>query len=161
MVASGKTPQRWRLILKKVKDEKKKIDVLYSQLQFHHVVLNSKAPKSYFFQKNHAQKRGKKSELSSRELYKHLTEIIKLNIDEHDIEQDLSDLTAIVDAPKEQPVNAASVNVRNDEFEAQKVKLFEKLKEARVKRESKSRGHSTFLSNGRNLVTSHFKVANT
>ena len=69
---------------------------------------------------------------------KHLTEIIKLNIDEHDIEQDLSDLTAIVDAPKEQPVfTAASVNVRNDEFEAQKVKLFEKLKEARVKRKSK------------------------
>ena len=43
-----------------------------------------------------------------------------------------------MDAPEEQPVfTAASVNVRNDELEAQKVKLFEKLKEARVKRKSK------------------------
>ena len=59
----------------------------------------------------------KKSEFSSREVCKHLTEIIKLNIDEHDIEQDISDLTAIVDAPEEQPVfTAASVNVRNDEY---------------------------------------------
>ena len=121
---------------KKVKDEKKKIYVLYTQLQFHHVVLNSKAPKS-FFPKITLKKR-KKSEFSSREMCKHLTDIIKLNIDEHDIEQDLSDLTAILDAPEEQPVfTAAAVNARNDEYEAQKVKLFEKLKESRVKRKSK------------------------
>ena len=40
-------------------DEKQKIDALYIQLQFHHIVLNSSAPESFFFQKSHSTK-GKK-----------------------------------------------------------------------------------------------------
>ena len=59
--------------------EKEKISMLYNQLQFHHVVLDSSAPETYYFQKTHSSK-GRKVEFTAEQMEQHLLEIIMLNM---------------------------------------------------------------------------------
>ena len=52
-----KNPAHTKQMLSKIKTERLKIDAVYSQLQFHNIVLNSVAPRTYYFQKSHTDKR--------------------------------------------------------------------------------------------------------
>ena len=65
--------------VKKFSDEKQKKDALFTQLQFHQLVLNSNAPKSYFFLKSHKEK-SKKVDFTVDDMTRHLIEIVKLNL---------------------------------------------------------------------------------
>ena len=53
--------------------------MLYNQLQFHHVVLDSSAPETYYFKKTHSSK-GRKVEFTAEQMEQHLLEIIMLNM---------------------------------------------------------------------------------
>ena len=65
--------------VEKIKDEKKKISAIYTQLQLHHIVLDSGAPKNYYFQRSYSQK-GRKVEFSSSDMTANLIEVLKLNL---------------------------------------------------------------------------------
>ena len=61
-------------------DEQAKIEVLYTQLKYHHIVLLSFAPESYYFQKSRSEK-GRKIDFTSDPMEKHLLKIISLNME--------------------------------------------------------------------------------
>ena len=93
----GKVRKTLRLIL----DEKQKIDALYIQLQFYHIVLNSSAPESFFFQKSHSTK-GKKVDFTSFDMEKNLLEVITSNMESV---KEIVDLEGVVEEAMPEPTH--------------------------------------------------------
>ena len=114
-------------------DEKSKIDALYCQLQYHHIVLNSLAPEPYYFQKTHSF-RGRETEFNSTELTEHLLQIILLNLKKC---KEKIDLDAVVEEEDVEPVfKIADAMKRGQAALKQKDSSIARLKEARLKRKS-------------------------
>ena len=113
-------------------DEKAKIEVLYTQLQYHHIVLLSFAPESYYFQKSRSEK-GRKIDFTCDTMEKHLLKIISLNMEKFG-EPSLEDN---VENPVAVPVYTIAPAEKRQEITAKQKESFEYiLKEARSKRKS-------------------------
>lgn len=118
-----------------IKSEKDKINALYIQLQFHHLVLSSVSPKSFYFQKSHSEK-GKKVDFDPGEMMQHLIEIVKMSLNGteqpfYDSNNDDDD-AAMVSGNTD--INLKSSSERDEEFKKQKEGMFYKLKAASMKR---------------------------
>ena len=114
--------------------EKEKISMLYNQLQFHHVVLDSSAPETYYFQKTHSSK-GRKVEFTAEQMEQHLLEIIMLNMKQV---FEIRDVNEIPDPVVEnEPVfKVVSQEQRIEIVAKQKETIQDALKDARMKRKS-------------------------
>ena len=117
--------------VKKFSDEKQKKDALFTQLQFHQLVLNSNAPKSYFFQKSHTEK-GKKVDFRVDDMTRHLIEIVKLNLSDIPASDNFAEI--IDDAVEEKTVLLYEQEGRLEKIQRQKKDLLERLRGARIKR---------------------------
>ena len=116
----------------KIKEEKKKISAIYTQLQFHHTVLNSSAPKNYFFQKSYTEKR-RKIEFLSTDMIENLVEILKSNLSEyHQTNENLAELIVDTEDQNMSSVLTSKEN-RDNELLKQKEQIFEKHKVASMK----------------------------
>ena len=93
------------ICLRNIEDEKMKIEVIYTQLQFHSIVITSCAPKQFYFQKSHTEK-GRKIDFTSNQMQSLLEEIIKLNIAETEVAADsnLQELVQESENQKQQPL---------------------------------------------------------
>ena len=124
----------------KNKDEKVKVSSLYTQLQYHSIVLSSSAPDNYYFQRSKTEK-GRKIDFDSTTMVKHLSEIIDLNLakfKEKDLDDILlSQIVAELNLPStEQPFKIVSSEKITEVLEKQKEKLKNTLQGARTKHQS-------------------------
>ncbi len=120
-------------------DEKEKMTKLYAQLQFHHLVLNSKADEGYFFQKSHTVNR-RKIEFTSYDMMKHLISVINQNITIADpaiLKFFLSAAEKQKDKSKEPVSRVLPEKMRIPEVQKQKEEFAKIVKEARIKRKTK------------------------
>ena len=133
-----KNPTQAEQMLSTIKTERLRIDAVYSQLQFYNIVLNSVAPKTYYFQKSHTDK-GRKIDFSSLEMLQHLVEILSSNMESTTtaIETKRSELIDKSDTENSKlPFTIVEKEVREGELLKQKQELAKKLIVARMKRKS-------------------------
>ena len=90
---------------------------LYTQLQFHNVVLKSASPDSYYFQKTWTVK-GRKIEFTPAEMEQHLLKIIKVNVTP--AEDDVDATEVVVEPVVKQPYQVASKETVEDIVRKQK-----------------------------------------
>ena len=131
-------------------DEKAKIEVLYTQLQYHHIVLLSFAPEGYNFQKSRSEK-GRKIDFTGDTMEKHLLKIISLNMEKFE-ESSLEDN---VENPVTAPVYTVAPAEKRQEITAKQKESFEYiLKDARSKQKSNRSKLflDSFLQNPNNFV---------
>ena len=126
------------ICLRNIEEEKMKIEAIYTQLQFHSIVLTLCAPKQFYFQKSHTEK-GRKIDFTSNQMQSHLEEIIKLNITETEVAADsnVQELVQESENQKQQTFRVTSEEERSEEILKQKKTLMEKLKDNGLKRQSK------------------------
>ena len=62
-----KSVEEMKIFLRNIEEEKMKIEAIYTQLQFHNIVLTSCAPKQFYFQKSHTEK-GRKIDFTSNQM---------------------------------------------------------------------------------------------
>ena len=106
-----------KICLRNIEEENMKIEAIYTQLQFHSIVLTSCVPKEFYFQKSHTEK-GRKIGFTSNQMQSHLEEIIKLNITEAEVAADsnLQKLVQESENQKQQTFRITSKEERSEEI---------------------------------------------